>query len=93
MYEQMSIPGIQTKAWEYDEDNGSVMCRCPDCGWRLMIGLYTYLNPYRYCPHCGTQLLEGKIMQKRLSVYRLSPEHEAEGRKITEEMRRKRCEN
>lgn len=78
MYEQMSLPG--TKAWEYDEDTATVMCRCPDCGGRMVINIYTYINPYKYCPYCGEKLLEGGITKKRLEVYGFEPEREERGR-------------
>lgn len=55
--------------WEYDEDTGSVMCRCPKCGGRMIIGLYVYSNPYKFCPYCGRPLTEGKIKEKRAAVY------------------------
>ena len=60
--------------WLYDEDNGNVMCRCPECGGRLLIGLYQYSNPYNFCPYCGTRLEEGKLTAKRKQVYRLEQE-------------------
>lgn len=41
---------IPVKTWEYDEDTANVMCRCPECGGRLLIGLYQYINPYRFLP-------------------------------------------
>ncbi len=63
--------------WQYDEDNGCVMCRCPECGGRLLIGLYQYWNPYRFCPYCGTRLEEGNITAKRKHVYGLEQEDSA----------------
>lgn len=33
---------IPIDSWQYDEDNGNVMCRCPVCEGRLLIGVYTY---------------------------------------------------
>lgn len=57
------------KFWQYDEDTGTVMCRCPDCGGRLIISLYQYENPYHYCPYCGTPLEEGALTRKRIEVY------------------------
>lgn len=73
------IPLDQNKSpltWQYDKDNGSVMCRCPDCGGRLLIGLYQYHNPYKYCPYCGISLAEGPIRSKRKQVYQLEEEDE-----------------
>lgn len=64
--------------WQYDQDTGSVLCRCPECGGRLLIGLYQYENPYSYCPYCGTKLEEGKLRAKRKAVYKLEQEPEAE---------------
>ena len=54
--------------WQYDEDTGTVMCRCPQCGGRLIISYYQYNNPYRYCPFCGEALSEGKIAAKRQDI-------------------------
>lgn len=68
------MPGF--REWQYDEDNSHVMCRCPVCGGRLLIGLYTYANPYKYCPYCGEKLAEGAITAKRKEVYRLVQEDE-----------------
>lgn len=53
--------GVVPKEWQYDEDCGTVLCRCPECGGRLIIGLYQYNNPYHYCPYCGIPLAEGQI--------------------------------
>lgn len=64
------------KTWLYDEDSGSVMCRCPECEGRLPIGIYTYRNPYRFCPYCGEKLAEGEITAKRCQVYGRSYEDE-----------------
>lgn len=58
-----------SKCWQYDEDTGSVLCRCPDCEGRMVIGPYQYNNPYRYCPYCGIRLSEGRIAAKRRQVY------------------------
>ena len=60
--------------WQYDEDTECVMCRCPECGGRLLIGLYQYSNPYRFCPYCGKELEEGGITAKRKAVYGLEQE-------------------
>lgn len=57
------------KEWQYDEDNGSVMCRCPDCGGRLLLHVFQYWNPYKYCPYCGMRLTEGKFVNKCCAVY------------------------
>jgi hypothetical protein len=76
MDKQMTLDdfGISTKTWEYDEDCGSIMCRCPDCGGRMSIGIYTYWNPYKYCPYCGMELAEGALVSKICAVYGHSPE-------------------
>lgn len=58
-----------TDEWQYDEDTGGVMCRCPNCGGRLGIHVYLYRNPYKYCPYCGDRLNEGNITAKRREVY------------------------
>ena len=68
--------GAIPKEWEYDEDTGMVMCRCPVCEGRLTIHLYTYRNPYKYCPYCGERLQEGKLKAKRKAVYNLAQEEE-----------------
>lgn len=59
----------EPKPWEYDEDCGCVMCRCPKCSRRMTISLYQYKNPYKFCPYCGQALTEGKLAQKRKQVY------------------------
>lgn len=66
---QTSLPGIDLLTWEYDEDCGTLLCRCPECGGRMVIGFYAYSNPYHFCPYCGQKLAEGKLMQKRAAVY------------------------
>ena len=66
--------------WEYDEDSGSVMCRCPYCAGRLVIGHYQYINHYRYCPYCGEGLSEGNITAKRMRVYGTTLELEERSR-------------
>ena len=68
--------GAIPKEWEYDEDTGMVMCRCPVCEGRLTIHLYTYRNPYKYCQYCGERLAEGRLKEKRKAVYRLEQEDE-----------------
>lgn len=78
------------KFWQYDEDTGHVMCRCPVCGGRLLIGLYQYINIYRFCPYCGQPLEEGNLTRKRKEVYRLKQEEE--GRLMSLQMRRARHE-
>lgn len=76
MVGQMTLTdfGVVPKTWQYDEDTGEVMCRCPDCGGRLVISLYTYNNPYKFCPYCGIRLAEGRIRAKRIEVYQLEQE-------------------
>ena len=90
MMEQISLMdiGVIPKEWQYDEDTGSVMCRCPICGGRLTIGLYTYRNPYKFCPYCGERLAEGRLTAKRKAVYGLAQEEE--GRAACEQMKRLR---
>ena len=61
--------GIVPRSWLYDEDNGSVLCRCPVCGGRMRLDCYAYWNPYHYCPYCGEQLSEGKFVDKMVVVY------------------------
>lgn len=76
---------IPVKTWEYDEDTAHVMCRCPECGGRLLIGIYQYINPYRCCPYCCLALGEGNLTAKRKEVYNLRQEEA--GRKICEGIR------
>lgn len=66
--------------WKYDEDTNGVMCRCPICGGRLLIGPYLYVNPYNYCPYCGEKLEEGEITATRKKVYGSDDEKEKRGR-------------
>lgn len=93
--EQMSLPGINLLEWQYDEDNGMVMCRCPECGGRLIIHYYTYENPYHFCPYCGVRLQENErgIVSRRSKVYGRTKEEELRSRKacreFKEEWRRK----
>jgi DNA-directed RNA polymerase subunit RPC12/RpoP len=42
-----------TGRWLWELDNGQRICRCPDCGFGNLIGLYRYRNPYNYCASCG----------------------------------------
>ena len=58
------------QVWEYDEDVGSMMCRCPKCGGRLSIGLWTYWNPYHFCPYCGISLGEGNFVRRFCQIYK-----------------------
>lgn len=57
--------------WIYEEDTGTVMCKCPECEGRMVIGFYSHSNPYHFCPYCGTQLDEAqdKLKRKRIEVY------------------------
>lgn len=57
------------REWQYDEDNASMMCRCPECGGRLLIGAYSYCNRYNYCPYCGVALLQGAIGAAGKRIY------------------------
>ena len=61
--------GIVPRSWLYDEDTGSVLCRCPVCGGRMRLGCYDYWNPYHYCPYCGEHLSEGRFVDKMVEVY------------------------
>ncbi len=72
--------GLTKNEWQYDEDNGHVMCRCPKCEGRLIIDAYTYFNPYRYCPYCGMELAEGNLVRKRCEVYGRTKEDELKTR-------------
>lgn len=63
------MPSAVTREWLYDEDNGCVLCRCPVCEGRMIIDIYTYWNPYHFCPYCGEKLNEGAITSKRVTVY------------------------
>jgi len=49
-----------TGEWEYELDNGHRMCKCPDCGGRMFIGVYSYWNPYKFCPYCGRKNIKGE---------------------------------
>lgn len=88
-YQQMTLSdiGLIDKSWEYDEDNGHVMCRCPECEGRLLIGVYTYVNPYHYCPYCGIKLAEGRLVAKRCEVYGRTREEELKTRADIEQFR------
>lgn len=65
MPEQMEM----FKFWQYEEDNGHVMCKCPECGGRMIIHIYTYKNPYHFCPYCGTPLEEGGLEKAYKRIY------------------------
>lgn len=65
----LSDIGIIPKSWQYDEDNATLMCRCPECEGRMIIYLWTYWNPYKYCPYCGIRLQEGSFAKKYCQVY------------------------
>ena len=60
---------MELKSWEYDKDNDHMLCRCPDCGGRLLVGPYDYENPYHFCPYCGEKLEQGKIDKARRRIY------------------------
>lgn len=63
--------GIQlnNKAWQYDEDNGHMMCRCPDCDGRMPMYLWHYWNNYKFCPYCGVRLQEGNFVRRYCQIY------------------------
>lgn len=90
--EQMALPGINLLEWQYDEDNAMVMCRCPECGGRLIIHYYTYENPYHFCPYCGVRLQENErgIVSKRSEVYGRTKEEELRSRKACREFKEER---
>lgn len=46
--------------WQWEIDNGQRICRCPECGFGNLIGVYADHNPYRYCPSCGKQMVFGE---------------------------------
>ena len=48
--------------WIYELDNGSRMCKCPECEGRMYIGPYAYANPYKFCPYCGRKNVVGEQM-------------------------------
>ncbi len=60
---------LDRQTWKYDEDNGCMMCRCPSCEGRMNIHLWTYWNPYKYCPYCGIRLQEGKFVNRYCQIY------------------------
>lgn len=60
---------LNNKAWEYDEDNGCMLCRCPECGGRMVIHLWHYWNNYKYCPYCGIRLQEGNFVKRYCQIY------------------------
>ena len=61
--------GIVPKSWLYYEDNATLMCRCPECEGRMVIYLWTYWNPYKYCPYCGIRLQEGNFVKRYCRIY------------------------
>lgn len=44
--------------WEWEIDNGQRICRCPRCGFGNILSSYAYSNPYRFCPSCGTRMID-----------------------------------
>lgn len=60
---------LNNKAWQYDEDNGHMMCRCPDCGGRMPMYLWHYWNSYKFCPYCGVRLQEGNFVRRYCQIY------------------------
>lgn len=91
MYKQLTLSdiGLVEKSWQYDEDNGTVMCRCPECEGRMIIHRYQYINPYHYCPYCGIKLAEGRLINKRCEVYGSTREEELKVRADIEQLRKK----
>lgn len=71
MEQQMTLFdfGISTKVWQYDEDTGHMMCRCPECGGRMTMGLYSYWDSYKFCPYCGVRLDEGNFVRRCCQIY------------------------
>jgi DNA-directed RNA polymerase subunit RPC12/RpoP len=60
---------LNNKAWEYDEDTGYMLCRCPECGGRMVMHLWHYWNNYKYCPYCGIRLQEGNFVKRYCQIY------------------------
>lgn len=71
----------QQKEWKYDKDNDYMLCRCPHCEGRLLIGMYQYFNPYRFCPYCGKRLAQGNIWGAGMRIYHWTLEQIECGRK------------
>jgi len=46
--------------WIWELDNGCRRMRCPDCGGAMTLPAYAEKNPYRYCPYCGQQMIQGE---------------------------------
>ena len=55
--------------WQYEEDNGHLMCKCPKCEGRMILHIWTYHNPYSFCPYCATPLDEGEMAKAYKRVY------------------------
>ena len=72
MEQQLTLDdfGFSTKVWQYDEDTGHMMCRCPECGGRMTITLWKYWNSYKFCPYCGIRLAEGNFVKRYCQIYR-----------------------
>ena len=49
--------------WNWEIDNGQRICRCPECGYGNLVGLYTYELRFRYCSWCGAKMVVGKQMR------------------------------
>ena len=46
--------------WQWEIDTGCRIIRCPDCGGGMRFGMYRYENPFRFCPYCGHQMIQGE---------------------------------
>ena len=57
------------KNWVYEEDTGTMMCKCPVCKGRMIIDRYCYSLGYKFCPFCGEKLGEGEFERKRKMIY------------------------
>ena len=57
------------EVWRYGVDDGNLMCKCPKCEGRMILHIWTYRNPYHFCPYCGVPLEEGNMKRSYERVY------------------------